>query len=124
MEDGHSVTRLTYISQAPGGADPAGRKLGCPLCQRGRALCWPPSPLSALAWGRSLWDGLAGASEALGGSGIPPLPRGSSSKEEPCVGHGVWGAGGLSDEGQGCWVWSHGARQPVTSVSTCEERAD
>ena len=79
MEGGHSVARLTYISQAPGGADAAGRKLGCPLCQRDRALCRPPSPLSGLAWGRSLWDGLAQASKALGGSGVSPLPRGSSS---------------------------------------------
>lgn len=79
MEGGHGVARLTYISQAPGGADAAGRKLGCPLCQRGRALCRPPSPLSGLAWGRSLWDGLAQASKALGGSGVSPLPRGSSS---------------------------------------------
>lgn len=82
---GHGVARLTYISQAPGGTDLAGRKLGCPLCR-------PPSPLSGRAWGRSVWAGLAGPSEAQE-EWVPPVSRGSP----------VGAAGGLSGEGQGCW---------------------
>ena len=119
------MARLTYISQAPGGTDPAGRKLGCPLCQRGRALCRPPSPLSGLAWGRSLWDGLAQARKIWGEVGFPCFPGAAPPRKSP-----VWGmgcgvqAGRLSDEGQGWGLVPWCSLAGHFSVHMCEERAD
>lgn len=92
------------ISQAPRGADPEGRKLECLACQRGQVLCWPPSSLSGQAWGRSQW-GWQRCTQRGTGARFPQVEVGFQGQlllRRALF--GVWGTGGLSDEGQESWV--------------------
>ena len=94
----------------------------------------PEGPGTVPASQPPLWSGLG--KEPVGRPG--PGQQGSGGEwgfpasqgqlllgRAPC---GAWGVGcgvqaGCQTKGRG-GVWSRGARQPVTSLSTCEERAD